>query len=588
MRPQTDFAANDTGRKSTSGLASYERSRERLTALLQQLENLARGRQDDSAARILSDSIARLQTERFVVAVLGEFKRGKSTLLNALVGAEVLPVGVVPVTSVPCLVEYSEDESLAVEYLDGRMAHLQVDELDEMVSERGNPGNARSIRQVTLTSPAPMLRHGLVLVDTPGVGSIHRHSTEAAYAYLPHADAAVVLLGLDPPASERELDFLRDVSGEVEQVFLVLNKVDLLPPEHLVEAMEFVERAVLERLGVEDLQLYPLSAKQKDQGLRDFQQALERFLLEGRGGLILNAALTRAMRGLHQERVCLEVEQRALALGEEEANKRLGLLEVRLAALEGERRDQEALLHADVDRLIREDLDPAIDGLRQRGIAAATEAVELAAKASTNEELQAAIDLAITSIYSRGLRQLEETLGSRLAELAGRFAAESHRLRDNVIAMTESLFEVSVPAVVVEARLRAPSRFRFLLRDEPPGLEMALAFGRGIVPGPLGQRLRLRKALRRAGQMADRHAGRVRYDLLSRIRQEERELMGQVGEAIDAATHGIRGAVSAAGATRAAGASEQTLAHERVAQRWHELEDIEAALDRLDSIEAER
>jgi len=88
--------------------------------------------------------------------------------------------------------------------------------------------------------------------------------------------------------------------------------------------------------------------------------------------------------------------------------------------------------------------------------------------------------------------------------------------------------------------------------------------------------------------MADRHAGRVRYDLLSRIRQEERELMGQVGEAIDAATHGIRGAVSAAGATRAAGASEQTLAHERVAQRWHELEDIEAALDRLDSIEAER
>jgi len=353
--------------------------------------------------------------------------------------------------------------------------------------------------------------------------------------------------------------------------------------------MEYVERAVIDRLGVEDLQLYPLSAKQKDEGLRDFQRALERFLLEGRGGVILNAAMTRAMRGLHNERVYLEVEQRAVALGEEEANKRLGLLEVRLAALDGERRDQVALLHADVDHLIREELDPAIDDLRQRGIAAATEAVELAAKASTtDEELQAAIDEAITSIYSRGLRQLEDTLGSRLADVAGRFATEAQRLRDTLLAMTESLFDLSVPAVMAEAPRRAPSRFRFLLRDEPPGLEIALAFGRGAVPGALGQRLRLRKALRRAGEMADRHAGRVRYDLLSRIRQEDLELTRQIGDTLDAATEAIRGAVHAAGAARAVGASEQTLALERFAQRWQQLEDIETALGRVDSIEAER
>jgi predicted GTPase len=154
----------------------------------------------------VAETADRLQALRLEVAVVGEFKRGKSSLINALVGREVLPVGVLPLTSVPTLLEQGE-EGLMVEYADGRREQDRLDELARFVTEDANPGNRLGVAQVTARLHTPLLDAGVRLVDTPGVGSVYEHNTRATDAYLPSLDAAVLVTSADPPISGAERAF---------------------------------------------------------------------------------------------------------------------------------------------------------------------------------------------------------------------------------------------------------------------------------------------------------------------------------------------------------------------------------------------
>ena len=114
----------------------------------------------------------RLAEARLRVLVVGEAKRGKSTLLNALLDRDVLPSGVTPLTAVTTTVRYGEDERAEVRFLDGHEEKHPLAALAELVTERGNPGNRRRIAGVTVYLAAPVLAGGVELVDTPGTGSV--------------------------------------------------------------------------------------------------------------------------------------------------------------------------------------------------------------------------------------------------------------------------------------------------------------------------------------------------------------------------------------------------------------------------------
>ena len=139
--------------------------------------------------------------------VVGEFKRGKSTLVNALLGVEVLPTGVLPLTAVMTEVVHGQ-AGATVAGLDGTRVDVGLDDVARFVTEAGNPGNERGVDRVEVRVPAPLLSTGLVLVDTPGLGSIHLHNTEVGRASLLEADGAIVLLSADEPLSDEERQLL--------------------------------------------------------------------------------------------------------------------------------------------------------------------------------------------------------------------------------------------------------------------------------------------------------------------------------------------------------------------------------------------
>jgi hypothetical protein len=166
------------------------------------LDAVQRIAKEAGAASVAADAAAlaaRLAEGRFFVACLGQFKRGKSTLLNALVGERALPTGVVPVTSAVTILRHAPSPCARVILASGETAAIDVGALAEYVTEEHNPENAKGVAAVEIGLPSPLLASGTCLVDTPGIGSVFAGNTAVTRRFIPHIDAALVVIGTDPP-----------------------------------------------------------------------------------------------------------------------------------------------------------------------------------------------------------------------------------------------------------------------------------------------------------------------------------------------------------------------------------------------------
>ena len=184
-----------------------------------------------------------------------------------------------------------------------------VSELAAYVTERGNPGNQKRVKEAVLEMPSPFLRRGLEFVDTPGVGSAIAANTRTTYAFLPQCDAVVFVTSVDSPLSEAEVDFLRCVRRFAEKVFFVINKTDLLEGTAQAEAITFISDRLRAEAGRESLRIHPLSASRalaaklaadpaaySASGLKDFEEALGTFLGLERTDVFVASLVAKAMR----------------------------------------------------------------------------------------------------------------------------------------------------------------------------------------------------------------------------------------------------------------------------------------------------
>jgi ribosome biogenesis GTPase A len=191
-------------------LRDYAKSKHAVVQAVRSICSLAHEAKNDKARLEGQELMTKLAEDRFTLAVVGQFKRGKSSLMNAIIGRELLPTGVLPLTSAITILKYGPAEKLTIQR-DGDIFPEQppVNMLAAYVTEQGNPGNQRKVKAAVLEEPIPFLRRGLEFVDTPGVGSAILANTETTYALLPECDAVVFVTGVDGPLTEAEMDFLR-------------------------------------------------------------------------------------------------------------------------------------------------------------------------------------------------------------------------------------------------------------------------------------------------------------------------------------------------------------------------------------------
>ena len=222
---------------------------------------------------------SRLEDNNLEVALFGRVSSGKSSLLNALLDTDVLPVGVNPITAVPTRLRYGSTLRAEVAYASGRDDEVLLDEFRSLVSEAGNPGNQRNVVRAVVEIPSPRLRQGIVLVDTPGLGSLVRRGAAETMAYLPACDLAILLIDAGATLNDEDIGTLRLLYEGGIPAIVLLSKADLLADTDLGRVTGYIETQVQDELGLK-VHVQPVSALSDHSGLLNWffeQELLPRF-----------------------------------------------------------------------------------------------------------------------------------------------------------------------------------------------------------------------------------------------------------------------------------------------------------------------
>ncbi len=185
----------------------------------------------------------------YEIAFFGRVSSGKSSLMNALLGANLLPVGVNPVTAVPTRIEYGSEASLTVKKAGGSFEETAVEKLPEFSTETGNPGNWKGVEELVLRVPLARLAGEVVFVDTPGIGSLAEQGARETMAYLPAADLAIVLLDAAGSLGRDDLGLIRLLDQSRIPVIGLLSKADLLEKDQIASVLAYMQNQLASQVS---------------------------------------------------------------------------------------------------------------------------------------------------------------------------------------------------------------------------------------------------------------------------------------------------------------------------------------------------
>lgn len=260
-----------------------------------------------------------------IVCVVGEFKQGKSSLVNALLGQDVCPVDDDLATSAITLIRHGEELGVEVRRRDGERALVErIDpaSISDWVTEAGNPGNAKGVERVDISVPNPLLEDGLVLVDTPGMGGLGAGHAAATLAFLPFADGLIFVSDASAELSAPEIGFLAQAREACPNVVFALTKTDLY------RAWRDIERLDVAHLGRDGIRVTPMAlssrlrsvAVERDDHALDDQSGVPNVLARLHGEVVAPAkdlaarrAATEAVGALDQLEPAVWGELEALA-----------------------------------------------------------------------------------------------------------------------------------------------------------------------------------------------------------------------------------------------------------------------------------
>ncbi|HHW42956.1 MAG TPA: hypothetical protein GXX25_03940 [Desulfotomaculum sp.] len=583
------------------GTAGFSELRERLLAVLREIRALSMERNVPSLTGYAGEVAARLTANRFHLVVLGQFKRGKTTFVNALLGENLLPTAVVPLTSIVTLLEYGKELDITVHFQDGHRQKTGVTDLPAYITEEGNPGNEKKVRQVVIHYPSRYLRNGVVLIDTPGVGSIYRNNTDETYKYLPMVDAAIFLLSSDQPISQAEVEFLNDTRQYAAKMFFIMNKIDYLSPAERREAIDFARRVLKERAGLADAVVYPLSARQALEAqlagdeealeasqLPAFTRRLETFLMEEKGRTVLEAAATRADNALGELKLGLEMELRALDTPLQELQDKIRLFEEMVASMEQERQDNAYILKGELDRLLErmeQDIVRFQEEQNAKLLAGMRSLYQEKGSRLSNRQLLQAMEDYLQTELQQALDQwrplLEKQAGEGFTRLVTRFTGRTNQLIAEVVRQSAQLFNLPVQGFTGVEPLESESRLYYVFAEErtlltPDPVKISSVLPRFIFGPLLKGEMR-----RRIDVLVDRNCGRVRYDLSERILKSLQQFRRQLDDKFDATIAGTREILRRTLQQREKNQTEVAIARERLAGQLNRLKAIGDTLCRV-------
>lgn len=507
---------------------------------LARLARLASELGDDVVAREAVALCEQIERRELNILVVGQFKRGKSSIVNALLGEDLMPTGALPLTSIPTAIRYGEKPSVTVHLHDGVTHPASPDELAVYVSERRNPANALGVERVDIVRPAPALRD-IALFDTPGVGSIHRHNTAAARSVLPRADAAILVVGPEPPIGAEELAYARDVAESSVQLFALFNKADIAG-DALAEVLDFTHEALTDVAGGE-FALFSLSAlrarAQQREGREDpafatFVRALREFVDSHGARAREESAHRRAQAFVERSAALLRMRAEAIALPQAERRHRRQRVEVALQALDDRVRFLDLVVDDDVRRLrlqLEAELDRRHDREEPEFRAAAQNIAAERSRAHRRNLLESAVRDRAHLWRHDAVQQTQRSL----TEFAMKYVRLLEELEEAVIKAGCEALQIDAGALVPREITFAPAKLTLPVSIDPStGLEVVRDFLTDIFPYRVRERILQHRIERTLSAELDALRGKLRYGIAHDLEPWRRSVHATISTSLEA------------------------------------------------------
>jgi len=536
----------------------------------------------------------KFQESQFYLVLLGQFKRGKTTLLNALLGVDLLPTGVLPLTSIVTIVRYGGEACGRVEFLDGHIRQVPLQELPNFVTELGNPRNKKRVAQVEVTYPAAGLADGLCLVDTPGIGSIFEHNTQISYEFVPQADAAIFVFSPESPLSQAELEFLHHIRAHVERIFFVLNKADQVNDSDRNEILEFARQTIRQQMPSGELRLYPVSARRSLDGRKkcdldalensnipQLSRALRQFLAAHKGDLLVRSTCSSLRRLIQNELLALELEERARAMDAARLQAKIQAIETSWQALDQRQREAAYILRGEM-RAFEASLEKRLNEYAEGeagNLARHLKMVVQHHSRASKGELVAMVDQElrrkIAEVSEDWKMEEEKAVAEEFEALTARFSSEAAKTVEQIQQVAAEQFGFTWIAASLPDRLTTHSTFRIKV-DE------IVSWGLGEFPLLLPGRLFVRYLANRMGETAQeelyRNVGRLKADLGDRLEQSVTDYLRALDRHVERTRASVRQALQRAATIRENADAEISLLTQQQLSRLQFLRRIDEEL----------
>jgi ribosome biogenesis GTPase A len=514
------------------------------------------GIKNDSLHEKLCSLERKLASNQLHLAVLGQMKRGKSSFINALMGAEILPTGVLPVTAVITEIKYGIVPEATILYSTGAREQVDLGTLAGYITESGNPGNKKQVASVELAYPSPFLESGIILIDTPGIGSTHAHNTRTTQGYLEQVDAGIVVLSVDLPITEVESHFIRNIKEEIPKVFFILNKVDAASADEVSHISSFLQEE-LSRLQIDSPEIFCLSARRAidgrgmpptaatSSGIEIFEQRLRTFLLEEKDRVLVRSIAFDALHIARTLKFAATIGVRAQSMSLKELHLKARAIDELLEQTEPEVRELQVLLRqhsADIIARVEHDLTIHV----QESVPVVRQHLKQFPSRHPSETGRAFGTLLenflmeeIETVFRSWRIREDEAVQSLLDGLSARFESRANAILDRLQQAAGVLLEIPVEPVTIHCPLRVESHLYYRVERVFHSLDsLYLALPRFLL-----RPLVLRRMQQRTWQFLDLNAGRIRYDYIERLQSSMAQFENDLSAGITMLTESLRSAL---------------------------------------------
>jgi GTPase SAR1 family protein len=410
---------------------------------------------------LIEQVACRLREHRFTVAVVGEFKTGKSTFVNALLGVDVVPTDVIPATATLNRLTYGMDSSIEVLYKDGHRHSVGFDKLKEFVTkEFVTTDLLDTIDEVVIHHPAPYLLNNVDIIDTPGLND-ESSMTSVSLSVLPKTDAAILVISGLSPFSDYTRQFLEErlLSSDLGRVVFLVNRLGQLgSPENADKIVSHIEKRIAQNVidrakrdfgenspeyevyvkKIGKPRVFGIDAHDALEGIVNndkallersrfpaFQNGLRRFLNDDRGAIVLQVPVNRILASVNEILLTLNLRRQTAKMSLEEFNQKRDTAVEELNRIR-ERKSEDML---EVDRKKAEAYERAravLKGLDDRVKAAVRDAIagvalsddEAAKGKPAADKVQSAINIEIRTATEREAERVAAEVNRTVSEVA--------------------------------------------------------------------------------------------------------------------------------------------------------------------------